>query len=128
MKKTSANSMVTKKLMLLVSVILFCFTTASWAQTAPLPTDNPIKVAAPHLPLMVRHSGTGKVFYGDAYNYKAENATVMKQWMTDYSAEVSTYKAAIDKYLKETDVTLLADDKKGVYYDLKNQWAMISQL
>jgi len=78
---------------------------------------------------MVRYSGSGSIFYGENdIKYLFENKEVMKKWMTDYPAEVSAYKTAIDKYIKETDVTLLANEQKEVYYDLKAQWAIIIQL
>lgn len=78
---------------------------------------------------MVRYSGSGRIFYGgNDIKYLFENKDVMKKWTVDYPAEVPAYKTAIDKYLKETDVTLLPADQKDLYYDLKAQWTIISQL
>jgi len=129
MKDTTKNLSGLLKVILSICIFLFCFSTSSRAQSVPLPDGHPIKIAAPHLPLMVRYSGSGSIFYGENdIKYLFENKEVMKKWMTDYPAEVSAYKTAIDKYIKETDVTLLANEQKEVYYDLKAQWAIIIQL
>jgi hypothetical protein len=129
MKKPVQNLSRLLKLLLSICIFLFCFSTSSRAQSAPLPDGHPIKIAAPHLPLMVRYSGSGRIFYGDNnIKYLFENTDVTKTWATNYPSELAAYKVAIDKYLKETDVTLLANDQKDVYYDLKAQWAIISQL
>ena len=129
MKDTTKNSSGSLKLILSICFFFFCFSTDLLAQSDPLPDGHAIKIAAPHLPLMVRYSGSGDIFYGENdTKYLFENKDVMKKWMTDYPAEVPAYKTAIDKYIKETDVTLLANDQKELYYDLKAQWAIIIQL
>lgn len=112
---------------LAMTICFLCCVYMAQAQNNDLPANHVIKVAAPHLPKMERSNG-GKVFYGEKHTYKLENKAALEKWMGQYPAEAVAYKAAITKLLNETDVNTLSDQEKELYYDLKSQWLMASQL
>ena len=96
----------------------------SFAQTS----STTIAEAAPNLPAIVRYDNTGDKYYGANHEYKKEeNETKLKEWATNFPAEVEAYKTAIESYLK-TDYSTLSDNEKETYDDLKSQWLMFSQL
>lgn len=104
---------------------LFC---TAFSQTMPLTADNPIAIAAPHLPLMIRYDGVGRVFYGENTTYKFEiNDSNLRTWIKNYPDELVTYKDAASKYLKTAESTLLTAGNKELYQDLKSQYSMIIQ-
>lgn len=113
---------------LLCIVILSSFFLTAFSQSMPLPSDNPISIAAPHLPLMIRYDGTGKVFYAENTTYKSElNQSNLKDWIKNYPDEVSRYKIAIGTYLKTADTGGLTTENKEIYRDLKSQYVMVIQ-
>jgi len=115
------------KLLLAFCFIFISFT--SLAQKEALPKDHPISLAAPHLPLFSRFQGEGRVFHGENYTYNTEkNENSIRQWIKNYSNEVKAYKEAILNYIKAVDISTLPENEKEVYYDLKSQWFMISQI
>lgn len=110
-----------------IKTILVCIalvaTQISFAQTA-----NPVSIAAPNLPEMVRFDNTGEAFNGENHQYKStENIASLNEWATRFPTEVITYKAAIELYLATDSATLSGTDKE-TYEDLKSQWIMFSQL
>ncbi len=116
-------------LTLFLGTILICLgASGAHAQTTDLPKDHPIKIAAPHLPLLERHTGEGQAFYGEKFVYKSESQVKIKEWAGAYPAELEAYKVAIEKYLKDTDPATLSETAKETYYDLKAQSMLISQL
>lgn len=112
-------------------LIVFLFSSViftAFCQSSPLPKDNPVAIAAPHLPSMIRYDGVGKIFYGENAKYKiGVNEAGLKTWSKDYPAEVLKYKDAIVSYLKSAESTTLTDKDKEVYRDLKSQWLMFLQ-
>lgn len=129
MKKLFFNFIHLRKAVLPTGIFLLCFTINGWSQIAPLPVDHPIAVAAPHLPPILRHDGIGKPMYGDKFTYKQdENIANLKKWLIDYPEEVVKYKEAISGFLKSSDLSTLSENEKELYYDLKFQRMMISQI
>ncbi|MHA6246369.1 hypothetical protein ACXYMU_00405 [Pontibacter sp. CAU 1760] len=109
--------------------IIFGISTICWSQSTPLPSNHPVKVAAPHLPPILRHDGTGKPIYGDKYAYDRDrNITQLKNWIKLYPEEISDYKRAINDYLSHSDEEALSGNEKELYHDLKSQWLIFSQL
>jgi hypothetical protein len=114
----------TLKLVSLIGIIFLSFTAN--AQTTV--SVNPVIQAAPHLPKMERATG-GKLFYGEKFTYKKEvNEKTLKAWSVNYPSEVATYKTAMTKYLKNTDVSKLSVANQNTFYDLKSQWLMSLQI
>lgn len=118
--------MIKKLLTFLLTLFLSSFL---FAQSTPLPGDHPIAIAAPHLPLILRHDGTGVVFYGERFTYKKEqNETNLRNWIKTYPEEVTKYKVAIAAFLKDTEVSTLTEAQAALYCDLKSQYLMFMQL
>lgn len=90
-------------------------------------SENPVIKAAPHLPKMERATDDAKLFHGEKFTYKADNEITLKEWVTKYPSEVEAYKVAMEKYLKDTDVTKLSAVDQDTFYDLKSQWLMALQ-
>ena len=112
----------------LLLIILLFAGFFGFSQTAPLPKDHPVALAAPHLPLITRFDGTGTEFHGDKYSYNLESNTKnMKDWIKSFPDELETYKTAIALYLK-SDASTMPDADKEIFTDLKSQWFMIIQL
>ncbi len=112
----------------LLAILLLFISYCGFAQTAPLPANHPIALAAPHLPLIIRFDGVGKEFHGDKYTYNLEsNLQNIKDWIKNFPDELNSYKGAIATYLK-TDLSTLSDSDKEIFTDLKSQWFMIAQL
>jgi hypothetical protein len=114
--------------LLIALFIVVATATNTNAQTVPLPKDHPIKIAAPNLPLFERASaGSGRVLYGEKYDYAYSSVEKVKEWMVNFPSELETYKVAIKKFLADADLDTMTNERKELYYDLKNQWILITQ-
>ena len=114
--------------LLIALFIVVATTTNTNAQTVPLPKDHPIKIAAPNLPLFERVStGSERVLYGEKYDYTYSSVEKVKEWMVNFPSELETYKVAIKKFLADADLDTMTNERKELYYDLKNQWILITQ-
>ncbi len=100
----------------------------SFSQSAPLPKNHPIAIAAPHLPLLIKYTGQGIVFKVKNNKYAFDrNERQFKIWMYNYPDELLNYKNAIAIYLKHTQPSTLKKGNKQLYIDLKSQWLLIAQ-
>lgn len=116
-----------KKKNYLLGFALF-ISTMVLAQKSSFSKDNPITIAAPHLPAMIKYSGEGPQFYGGKYVYDGEQCNAkLKAWMKAYAGELEKYKVVISKYLDAMDETKLSAKEAELYNDLKTQWMMIRQ-
>ena len=114
---------------LFFSILILFFAIQAQAQTNSLPDGSPIKVAAPHLPLMARYSGVGQEHHGEKFSYNSDaNINALKDWAKNNPNEVTAYKVAIEYYLKGAESATLSAADKDIYYDLKAQWYMYIQI
>ncbi|NMM49662.1 hypothetical protein [Marinigracilibium pacificum] len=114
----------------LVLPILFCLSFSSKAQTInDQDSEHPIAVVAPHLPQLLRFEGTGNSFYGVERQYQSDNnINRLQAWITNFPEEYSSYKGKIEEYLASVDQEALSNSDLEIYYDIKSQWLMLSQL
>lgn len=116
-----------KKLCMLA--VFVTITIVAFSQKSPLPANHPVALAAPHLPLIVRHDGSGAIFYAEKFTYKSEiNVSNLNDWIKNYPSEVISYKDAIAQYFKSTDSAKLTSDDADQYFDLKAQYLMFQQI
>lgn len=101
---------------------------SSHSQSIATASENPITLAAPHLPKMIRYDGVGKEFHGEKHSYKKEvNVTAVKDWIKNHPDEVTKYKEAAAKYFSSVKESELTVEEKELYYDQKSQWYIVRQ-
>lgn len=113
---------------LLLTFIFLCVSTLGFAQGSNYNSSNvqaALSANVPHLPAITRYDGTGKKFYGEKYVYKLQCESNIDNWIDNYPAEVTAYKAIISNYVSNTNVQTLTPAEQDVYYDLSTQWIMV---
>jgi hypothetical protein len=93
------------------------------------PMDVPIGQVAPHIPVMLKANGQDNIFKYGGYTYdKNLNILNLKNWITQYPDEVSSYnkviKTLFEEYKNEANDQIL----RSIYIDAKAQYILIKKL
>jgi hypothetical protein len=117
------NMKKTTKMLFLVPLV--CVATATKAQTIAQMQDT-VATYAPHLPLVHRWTGEGKVWWGlnnAQYTHATQDSVV--EWMDTYPTEATDYFLKVGNYFATHPVDGLLPDDRLVYEDIHAIWLMI---
>lgn len=93
--------------------------------TSTLDIQDTIASIAAHIPAVVRHTGSGKIFHSEKYTYTRACHAAMLKWVADYPNEAAAFHTAVTAFLDKTDVNSLSYTQGEIYYDLQTQWLMV---
>ena len=122
---TSANAAIDYSGNIVVLNNIPAITSITGTDTSSLDIEDTIASVASHIPSVVRHSGSGKIYYTDKYEYTNACHLATLKWVKNYPAEAKAFHNAVTKFLEDTDVSKLSTTQAEKYYDIQAQWLMV---